>query len=192
VTTKLDSLLEAIAPERTLDVLSARADVALNSFRPTQGRITRWEDFTDCLGRFLQHLDTALLHVRKPVDVPVAYYWQRCVPTLLNLYGRNGEKAAFEMARTGADGGIYAVLKAVARSVADQLATREIAVLVLDYWNSLSVEEQFVATTEYLKKCGHLLPSELTEGSAARIRVNFHKVLEEHPRILRRLRRVGR
>jgi hypothetical protein len=192
MTTRLDHLLEDISPERTLDVLSARADAALNSFHMTQGRITHWDDFTDCLGRFLQHLDAVLLHLRKPLDVPVAYYWQRCVPLLLDLFGRNGEKSAFEAARTGTDGGLYAVLKAVANKVADQYATNEISARVLNYWNGLGVDEQLAATTEYLSKYGRYLPSELTEGSAARIRANFHRVLEEHPRIIRRLRRVGR
>ena len=32
----------------------------------------------------------------------------------------------------------------------------------------------------------------MTEGYAVRIRANFVKVLEEHPRIVQRLRRVGR
>ena len=45
---------------------------------------------------------------------------------------------------------------------------------------------------EYLKKYGHLLPSELTEGSAARVRANFPKVLAQHPKILQKTRRLGR
>jgi len=57
---------------------------------------------------------------------------------------------------------------------------------------ALSVEEQLAASTEYLQKYGHLLPSELTEGSAARIRANLPKVLEEHPHLIQRLRQVGR
>lgn len=189
---KLDRLLEMIAPERTLDAAGTLADQALNCFRQQEGIITSWEAFADCLGRFRRHLDAALLHLREPVEVPIAYSWQRCVASLCNLYGRNGEKAAFEMARTGADGGLYAVLKAVAQNVADEYASRWISTQVLHLWNSLSVDEQFAAASEYLRKYGHLLPSELTEGSAARIRANFHRVLEEHPRTLRRLHRVGR
>jgi hypothetical protein len=192
MTTRLDRLLEEISPERTLDELSARADAALNSFRMTRGQITRWEEFCDCLGQFRRHLDTVLLHLREPVDIPIDYSWQRCVPILFDLYGRNGEKASFEFVRTGAEGGLYAVLKAVARAVADQYAANEISGRVLHYWNNLSVDEQFAATDEYLTKYGHMLPSELTEGSAARIRANFHRVLEEHPRMLRRLHRAGR
>lgn len=192
MTTRLERLLEEISPGRTLDVLSARVDAALNCFHMTQAKITRWEEFTDYLGRFRQHLDTVLLHLREPIDVPAAYHWQRCVPVLIDLFGRNGEKAAFEMARTGADGGLYAVLQAVARKVADQYATNEVSARVLDYWKSLDTEGKFAAMSEYLSKYGHLLPSELTEGSAARIRASFQRVLEEHPRVIRRLRRVGR
>jgi S-adenosylmethionine:diacylglycerol 3-amino-3-carboxypropyl transferase len=144
------------------------------------------------MGRFLQHLDAIIFRLREPVDVPISYYWQRCVPLLLDLYGRNGEKASFDMSRSGTDGGLYAVLRAVASKVAEQYAARDVSTRVLNYWNSLNVEEQLASATEYLNKYGHLLPAEVTEGSAARIRANFHRVLEEHPQILRRLRRVGR
>ena len=48
------------------------------------------------------------------------------------------------------------------------------------------------ASTEYLDKYGHLLPSEMTESSAARIRGGFFTVLENHPKLVQRLRRVGR
>ncbi len=60
------------------------------------------------------------------------------------------------------------------------------------WWDELGLDKQQAATTEYLEKYGHLFPSELREGSAARIRANFPKVLEEHPRMIQRMRRVLR
>jgi hypothetical protein len=107
-------------------------------------------------------------------------------------YGTNGEKAAFEMVRTGSEGGLYAVLKAVARRMINEYAGNEISARISYFWENLSVDEQIEATEEYLGKYGHLLPSELTEGSAARIRANFIKVLEEHPNLIKRMRDVAR
>jgi hypothetical protein len=67
-------------------------------------------------------------------------------------------------------------------------AGNEISARVSHLWIQLSMEEQFQMIDEYLSKYGHLLPSELTEGSAARVKANFVKVLEEHPRLVRRMR----
>lgn len=62
---------------------------------------------------------------------------------------------------------------------------------MLNYWNRLSVQEQLAAPLEYLPKYRDLLPWELTEGSAARIRGGFVKVLEQHPHLIRDLRRAS-
>ena len=96
------------------------------------------------------------------------------------------------MARTGNEGGLYGVLRKFARRTVEGYAADEIAARVGDYWNNLSTEEKLDAPREYLRQYGHLLPSELTEGSAAGIRAFFPKVLKEHPRIIKGLRRIGR
>ena len=192
MTSKLDRLLQSIDPTHTFEQLDRRADEAINAFSLGTGQISDWGQFSDCLIRFLQHLDTQLLRLQAPVPMSRDLAWGRCVQTLMHLYGRSGEKAAFEMVRTGNDGGLYAVLKAFARHAAGQYAENEVSAKVHTYWNGLSVEERLVASDEYLQKHGHLLPSELTEGSAARVRADLPKVLIEHPSMMHRLGRVGR
>jgi len=76
--------------------------------------------------------------------------------------------------------------------MAKQFADTEIRATVRHYWDNLSVEEQLAAGEEYLKKYGYLLPSELTEANAVRIRANLPRVLHEHARMMQRLRRIGR
>ena len=111
---------------------------------------------------------------------------------LKKAYGDQADKAAFEMARTGVEGGLYGVLKTVAQLMVEEYAGNEIRARAGAFWNGLSLDEKLEVPTEYIKKHGHLLPSELTEGSAARLRMNFLKVLEEHPRLFMNVQRVGR
>jgi hypothetical protein len=190
--TRLDLLIESINPSRTLDVLSARADEAINSFRHKSGVITDWRVFQACLSQYFCHLENLLLHLNPPRKVDFNMDWGRSILALRAEYGAEGEQAAFEIARTGAEGGIYAVLKAIARYQANWYAENEISARVAGYMNGLSAQERLDATREYIRKFGHLLPPEMTEGSAARIALHFYKTLCEHPRLLRRLRRVGR
>lgn len=110
----------------------------------------------------------------------------------MDEFGPSGEKAAFEMTRTGNEGGLSRVLKAVAKSISKQLAKTEISARVSCHLDRLSIRQRLAASAEYLEKYGHLLPAELTEGSAARIHANFHKVLAEHPHLMRRMREIGR
>lgn len=116
----------------------------------------------------------------------------RFMPVVSRAFGAQGLKASFEMTRTGNEGGFYAVLRKLGQVFTEQYAENETSARIWAYYNSLSVTEKYAAVDEYLGKYGHLLPSELTEGSAGRIRANLPKVLQEHAAMMQRLRRVGR
>jgi hypothetical protein len=120
------------------------------------------------------------------------FEWAGCLEILNKAHGHSGYKAAFEMARTGNEGGLYQVLKTVARGLADQYARQEIAARVWSHIKCLSPDERIGEAGEYIAKFSHLLPSELTEGSAIRLIDNFPEVLQEHPRLVQKLRKVGR
>jgi len=190
--TRLDRLLESIDPARTLDQVSARADAAINLFRLKSGIIGDWTEFRKILTEFYRHVENNILRIRPSFSGDPDIDWGRCCRLLIKEYGANGEKAAFEIARTGTEQGLYGVLKAVARRMIDEYAGNEIAARISNFWEALSTHEKLAASQEYLDKYGHLLPPELTGGSTARIRANFPKVLQEHPRILKRLRGIGR
>ena len=190
--TKLDRLLEDIDPARTLDQVSSRADEAVNSFRMQSGIIKDWERFRTVLTEFYRHVENVILRIPSFRSPNPDIDWGRCCQLLLKEYGPNGEKAAFEIARTGTERGFYGVLKAVARQMINEYGGNEISARISNFWESLSTDEKLAASQEYLNKYGHLLPSELTSGSAARVRANFPKVLEEHPRTVKRLRNIGR
>jgi len=190
--TILDELLESVDPARTLDQVSARVDNAINTFSNTHYIIKEWDQFKPTLIKFFKYTEKIVLRIQgRRVNNP-DMGWGQCARLLRNEYGSNGEKAAFEMIRTGTQGGQYTVLKSVAKQMVEEYAGNEIRARISHYWHSLSIDEQLAATDEYLAKYGHLLPSELTEGSAARIKANFIKVLEEHPKMVKRMRNVGR
>jgi hypothetical protein len=190
--TKLDRLLDSIDPASTLDQVSARVDDALNSFRVKSGIIKDWQGFRTTLTDFYRHVENPILRIQPSFLHDPDFGWGRCCKLLIKEYGANGEKAAFEIVRTGAEGGLYGVLKAIARQMIDEYAGNEVAARIGNFWEALSMEEKLAVSQEYLDKYGHLLPLELTSGSAARVRANFLKVLEEHSRIVKRLRSIGR
>lgn len=189
--TKLDELLISIDPRRTIEQTMAHADEALSSF-PGPARIEHWDIFQECIASFLCHAETVILRLREPMHGHPEHYWSRGINHLHKMYGPNGEKAAFEMVRTGNEGGLYGVLKALAMEAAKDYDKNEILGRINEYWNNLSTDEKLDAPLEYLDKFGHLLPSELTEESAGRIRANFPIVLGQHPDLIRSLLRVGK
>ena len=193
MSSKLDKFLEYISCERTIYETYNRANEAINTFGFDKGSIQNWYHFRSCIAEFMRHLDVCILNIDKSADISLAdYYWPMCVRPLLRIYGINGEKTALEMARTGSEGGLYAVLKAFAMHMAEEYSRNEISAKVSFFLKSLSIEE-FVATAdEYVGKYNHIIPYEMTEDSAVRIKMNFEKVLREHPFIIQKLQMAGR
>jgi len=192
VKTKLDKLIESIDPAITLDRISAFVDKAINSFPEKRGAVTQWEKFKEFLARFHCHIDNVVIQYDIPREFHYGFDWSRCYHLLEAEYGKNGYKRAFDMSRTGLEGGLYGVLKAVANQMIHFYAGNETSVKISHFLNPLSVDERFEIMDEYLDKYGHLLPSELTEGYAGRIKVNFFQVLKQHPHLVKKMRRVGR
>ena len=120
------------------------------------------------------------------------FYWARCSNILEKKFGRSGFKTAFEMAMSGKDGGLYRILKAIAEEMTENYAQNEISARVNQYWSTLSTDEQLAAADEYQSKYGHLLPSEFTAGNGARLKAHFPEILKEHPKMIQRMRRIGR
>ena len=169
--TRMEKLLESIDPAVTLVQVSSRVDEAINSFDMESGIIQKWDDFKNILTAFHWHVQRTVLRIRLARSPDLDIEWGRCCRILLKEFGFNGEKAAMEIARTGTEGGIYTVLKRIAKQMIEEYAGNEIRGKISEYWNSLSTNEQLAATDEYLEMFGHLLPSELTEGNAVRIKI---------------------
>ena len=191
--TKQDQLLSSIDSGRTIEQIARRIDEAINSFLPGPGQINRYDDFVTYVICFCRLVEATVLRLQggSPNASPDLDRG-RFMHVLSRAYGAQGLRTAFEMARTGNEGGLYAVLRKLGEVLAGQYAENEIAARVWSYWNGLSMAEKLAAADEYLSKHGRLLPSELTEGSAGRVRANLPKVLQEHARMMQRLRRVGR
>ncbi len=189
---ELDRLIESIDPSRTLDEVSARVDDAINSFRVKQAVIENWDAFVQFLADFCRHIEVTVLRLGHGAPDDRMFYWSRCREFLKRRFGPSGEKIAFEMVRTGKDGGLYRVLKTVAEIMGEEYADREISARVFTYWGKLSVDQKLAAAEAYLERYKHFLPSELTEGNGIRLKANFPEVLREHPKLIRQIRQVGR
>jgi hypothetical protein len=192
MTTRLEILLSQIDPARTMDEANRRIDEALNSFQRPMGTLTKWEDFRKCILRFHQHAEGKILGLVRPFSGDDKFDWGRCIGTLMKAFGKNGEKTAMQLVCTNVEGGLYRVLCEAGRALAEDYAENWVAGLVWNYWNSLSLAEKLAAPDEYITRFRHVLPSDLIEGNAGRIRAEFPRVLIEHPKLIQRLREASR
>ena len=188
--TRLEALLAAIDPDRTLNKMARRVDHALNSFPYASGTTATPGEFEATMTAFYCHVENVALRLSPPRDIDSYMDWGQCRQILMEAYGRSGVQVAEELARTGKEGGLFGVLRTVANRMGERYARDKIRTEVLRFWNALSADELHEAATEYMDRWGHILPPELTEAWGARVRSSFVNILQEHPRIINEMRGI--
>ena len=190
---KLDTFLKTIDPKVTLEETEKRINEAINSYPNQKAQITNWDEFKEYMTQFYCHMESTVGRFKNPPKTDPEFEWGRCLYLIFKTFGRpSGEKLAFEMARTGNEGGLKAVLTQFAYGQLKEYNQNGIKARVYHFfYKELTNDEQIRVAEEYQQKYGHLLPSELTENGGARIVANFPKVLENHPYLIQRLRRTG-
>ena len=188
--TKLEKLLCHVDPVRVENKISALVDLAINTFPRKSGSVQNQEEFQKILSEFHWHIQKTVLKTNLSQSPGLDIDWARCTHLLGDAYGPHGERIAFNMAYTGLEGGLYAVLKTLAKQMKEQYYINEIQFYVYQLLDSLSIEEQLAAADEYVEKYRHMLPVEYTKGNRAMIKAHFLKILTEHPKILKRFRQI--
>ncbi|MEM1355029.1 MAG: hypothetical protein AAGH88_09110 [Planctomycetota bacterium] len=190
--TTLDLLLRRIRPERTYDDAHRQADRVLAGFTLPRASIKSFHVFQECIAGFGARLEMCRLGTSDGIPAHRLYAWQRCVELLRDVYRPGGERAAFELARTGQDGGLFRVLQDLAHAWAEAQALNEIRSVVNGFWNGLSPHRRREAAAEYLTKHSDLLPAEWSGAGADGLTHRMPELLAQHPQTLRRLRQAVR
>ncbi len=186
----LDSLLALIDPVNSIYETERRVDDAMNSFNASSGSISDMDSFEDLLGIFYWHVESYILDVRNMVNPNPDYTKGVARNVITNIYGNGGMKTAFEIARTGVEGGLYQILKDFAKQRAQYYNNKGIGIRVNGFLNNLSFDEQLEIVVEYKKRFGHVLPAEIMESSDAYVVTMLHNILENHPDLITRMRNL--
>lgn len=189
---RLEDVLDRIHPSRLQDEFARVAERAVRQVMPRETLIRDIDRFESIVARLLYAMESGLLPAGRVIEYDDHHCRGAGRGLLLRCYAReqNGSwMAAFEYARTGNRGGIAGVCKVLAdRWVHDRVADVARA-LVNGFYFRLSHAERDRVVDLYLAHYGHLLPPEITEGGATRMRgVAFTRVLEAHPRLYERTR----
>jgi len=162
------------------------ADYAINSVS-VKGPVGSFNEFKQILIEVIVLVQKYVLKTQKTVEGSQTFYLDIAYKVLQKVYGPNGEKAAFEMSRTGKEGGISAVIRSLAYGYTDILFKDEAKAKVGVLWAKLSHDQKFSIMDQYVSTFGYLWPDELVENGAVRLKMNFPKTLQLHIEQIRKL-----
>ena len=190
--TKLDQLLNAIHPSKTIDPIEKRLNQALANFNPGKNVVSSWEEYHEVLAEFVRQARNIALNAPSNAGHNIEINFGEALRYLRDDYPGNTLQVVYQIVSTGAEGGLYQILKTIARRMAEEFSQNEITSRVVEYWDSISTDEKLAAPHEYIKKYQNVLPRQIVDGDNVRFRGFFWKVLEQHPRMLKQVQELGR
>ena len=144
-----------------------------------------WEEHKRCLAEMAQIARNGALNLPNNFGGDIERNYHEAIYYLEHEYG--SFQTVYDIMKTGAEGGIYGICRTLARLMAEELSQDEIKARVSAYWRSLSVAEQLGAADEYIEKYRDILPQKIKD-EPIRLKVAFWRVLDDHPRMLKRIR----
>jgi hypothetical protein len=189
---QLETFLSSLSPVRTWDevdqqVARVRSALALPATiaSATELRAVLTQAWREFHGR-VWGLGTAVPSLNARLE------WDFATRILDEVFGKpNGWQTALDLARTGVDGGLPGVVVAFLDEAAEQYMSHLIEASIHQFWHLRPVDEQLEMVAQYRSLYGQYLPESLRDGSPFDLLLIFPRVLTEHPRMLRRLRRLG-
>jgi len=191
---EFNMMISRLDPSKNIEIAARLADQAFDSYDCDKAQLTSREEFEDRITVFYHRLNT-YLYKTTPIDES-DLHWRlkgEAFEALRKMYGEYGFDIAFNMAKTGLDGGFYKILKDLAFHVAEEAHSTVIQSVVATFMQSVfPAEERQAAAREYVRKFGHLLPNNLVEDNGFTISLNLEEFLMNHPKLIKRARDAGR
>lgn len=188
MTDSCDRMLNYLDPAVSWSPHLSTADAALERFDASMHNPRDALEAKALITRYVQTIRSLLLGMAEPSSYPAPIAWIETQQVLTAHYRDNGLNVACENIASGANGGLYAVLRIIGQRLAEGFAQQQIDNAVNGFWNMLSTEGRLEATRRYLEWHASLLPPELRDGAAARVQAYLPQYLKAHPRIAYGLR----
>ena len=180
------TILKELTEPRYTEKRHLGADRAINAIS-VRDSVSSFDNFMQILIEVIVLVQKHVLKVQRAVEGAEDFYLDIAFKVLKKEYGSNGEKASYEICRTGKEGGINAVIRSLAYGYADILFENEAKAKVGVIWEKLSNDKKCLVMDQYVSEFGYFWPDELIENEALRLKLNFPKTLQMHIENVRKL-----
>jgi len=183
--TKLEEILNDIDPKGWIK-REKEANEFIAGFRINTNTIESFDEFRKFIGDFIIKLSLPS-DSKLEIDDSHFFWYRLAIDTLKKEYPDSTEFTVYNIMNTGAEGGIYQVLKTLTRLWVDDEYIGEFKHQIALYLKKISFEEREQAAKEYIEKFSDILPANY-KNDPSTILFSFEKVLLEHAIMMKRIR----
>ncbi len=189
--TKLEELLKKIDYENLIGASENELNRVLSNYRREKNIVDNYDEFEECLIEFTSKLLNTFFHFKHPVEHPSSVMFTNALEYLKKEYPNNTKFTVYDIMHSGAEGGVYMILKVIKDQMLDQAFRKGIDNFVNEYLSNLNYETRNAAVKEYLEKYSDILPQNYKDDPMS-VLIHFDKVLLEHPRMIKRIRELNK
>lgn len=184
---KLKQLLDKIDYKNLFAADEIRVERILTEYRSKRNTVEDYDEFKKCLVDFVSRIYSAILNAPNAFEnANDIFMYGLSLKFLKTKYPVNTEITVYEIMHSGAEGGVYHILKILAKIMTDQIYKDGIEHYISIYLDELNFEEREAAVKEYLKEFKDILPTNY-KNDPTMVLISFEKVLQEHAYMMKRL-----
>jgi hypothetical protein len=212
LSSKLDKFLDEIDPKNNYDKHQEKVNNVLNYHISTRvnNRVNSEDELKECLWFFVEdtYFWAGILTPEQHRKAGYGKLWySKSIKFLEDAFSddqsyqhiphkdrdssSDAEKIVSEMMFYGINGGVYKVLKELAKAIIADFANEDIGEAVDKFVGPLSREERLEICEEYISKYAYLLSESFIENPPSNIGSLLPQILKEHPRSILRMSEIG-
>jgi len=186
--TKLTQLLNKIDYTNLFEADERRVERILTHYRSERNTIENHNELKKCLIEFVRNIYGAILNSPTVFNnTNESFMYDLALSFLKAKYPGNTEITVYEIMHSGAEGGVYQVLKTLAHKMTDKIYKDGVGHYIDTYLDEIGFEGRQAAVKEYITEYDSILPMNY-KNDPNMVLISFDKVLRKHAIYMKRLR----
>lgn len=189
--TKLKLLLQEIEYDNKWKTYELKIEEVISNFNLTENTLKTYSEYRQLLAKFTRQIWSVFFDNPNSIShIDDSILITKAIETLKITYHKDTDLVVFKIINSGAEGGVYQVLKTLAKNWKTSLYNQHIELIVNKFVESLTWQERENAAKEYLNEFKDILPSNF-RNDPLQVAVSLKNILIEHPRMMKRIKELS-
>ena len=189
--TKLKILLNEIEYGNKWKTYELKIEEVISNYNLHENTVKTYNEYRKLLANFMKQIWAAFFDNPNSINhIDEGILINKALETLKTTYHDDTDLVVFKIMNTGAEGGVYQVLKTLTKNWITSLFNQHIELIVNKFVESLTWQERENAAKEYLNEFKDILPSNF-RNDPLQVAVSLKNILIEHPRMMKRIKELS-
>lgn len=186
--TKLELLLKKIEYNNKWVNYEQKIEEVISKYNLKENTINTYSEYRKLLADFMKQIWSAFFDNPNSINLLEDHFLIiKAIEALKITYHKDTDLVVFKIMKSGAEGGVYQILKTLTKNWITSLFNQHIELIVNKFVESLTWQERENTAKEYLNEFKDILPSNF-RNDPLQVAVSLKNILIEHPQMMKRIK----